>query len=230
MGRSLRPSANFLAFVDILRLSRPQLQSATCTPCLRAARHASTDSLPRVAQPSLWQNLVPKPFRRGPRPLSARPSRFERLRIVWRNPATVFIAFGLMIGSNAINLLLLRNSMANYSRKADAKIALLKEVFERVQRGEEVDVEGLLGTGNEQVDKEWEEALKEIEEDERAGQSRKRRKANSAEAKDPHDSSSSSRPGPSNDPVSATMPPGANEAPPLNYVVPPESRRPVQFL
>lgn len=47
--------------------------------------------------------------------------------------------------------------MANYSRKADAKIALLKEVFERVQRGEEVDVEGLLGTGNEQVDKEWEE-------------------------------------------------------------------------
>ncbi|KAK8191468.1 uncharacterized protein BKA78DRAFT_314342 [Phyllosticta capitalensis] len=157
MGRSLRPSANSLAFVDILRLSRPPWPSATCTPCLRAARHASTDSLPRVAQPSLWQNLVPKPFRRGPRPLSARLSRFERLRIIWRNPATAFIAFGLMIGSNAINLLLLRNSMANYSRKADAKIALLKEVFERVQRGEEVDVEGLLGTGNEQVDKEWEE-------------------------------------------------------------------------
>ncbi|KAK8160698.1 hypothetical protein BKA80DRAFT_183879, partial [Phyllosticta citrichinensis] len=121
------------------------------------ARHASTDSLPRVVQPSLWQNIIPKPFRHASRASTFRPSRWRRLRLVWRNPATVFIAFGLMIGSNAINLLLLRNSMANYSRKADAKIALLREVFERVQSGEEVDVEGLLGTGNEESDKDWKE-------------------------------------------------------------------------
>ncbi|KAK7538617.1 uncharacterized protein J3D65DRAFT_602614 [Phyllosticta citribraziliensis] len=155
MKRSIHTIPTRLALSIIPPLSQPQWQTAKSSIC--AARHASTDSLPRVVQPSLWQNIIPKAFRHAPRASTSRPSRWRRLRLVWNNPATVFIAFGLMIGSNAINLLLLRNSMANYSRKADAKIALLREVFERVQRGEEVDVEGLLGTGNEESDKDWKE-------------------------------------------------------------------------
>ena len=51
----------------------------------------------------------------------------------------------------------LRNDFRSFSRKSEAKISLLKEVIERVQRGEDVDVEGLLGTGDEEKEREWEE-------------------------------------------------------------------------
>jgi hypothetical protein len=51
----------------------------------------------------------------------------------------------------------LRNEFTAFSRRADAKIALLKEIIGRIQNGEEVDVEGLLGTGDAQREKEWEE-------------------------------------------------------------------------
>ncbi|KAL8892332.1 MAG: hypothetical protein Q9215_000731 [Flavoplaca cf. flavocitrina] len=63
----------------------------------------------------------------------------------------------LLIGSNAMQLLALRNEFTTYSRRADAKIGLLKEVIERVQKGEDVDVKGLLGTGNPENEKEWEQ-------------------------------------------------------------------------
>lgn len=48
-------------------------------------------------------------------------------------------------------------------RKADLRIGRLREVVEKLQRGEEVDVERVLGTGDEDEEREWEEALKEIE-------------------------------------------------------------------
>ena len=51
----------------------------------------------------------------------------------------------------------LRNEFTRFSRRADAKIALLREVIERVQKGEEVDVESILGTGDQEQEKEWEE-------------------------------------------------------------------------
>lgn len=63
----------------------------------------------------------------------------------------------LLIGSNAMQLLALRNEFTTYSRRADAKIGLLKEVIERVQKGEDVDVKGLLGTGNPEEEKQWEQ-------------------------------------------------------------------------
>ena len=63
----------------------------------------------------------------------------------------------MLIGSNAIQMVALRNDFTRFSRKADAKIALLREVIERIQKGEDVDVEGLLGTGDQEQEKEWEE-------------------------------------------------------------------------
>lgn len=54
-------------------------------------------------------------------------------------------------------MIILRNDFITFSRKAEAKIGLLKEVIERVHKGEDVDVEGLLGTGNEEQEREWEE-------------------------------------------------------------------------
>lgn len=69
----------------------------------------------------------------------------------------------LLIGSNAIQLISLKKEILNYSRKTDAKIALLREVIERVQKGEDVDVEGMLGTGDPEAEKEWQEVITEIE-------------------------------------------------------------------
>lgn len=63
----------------------------------------------------------------------------------------------MLIGSNVIQMIALRHDYINFSRKADAKIGLLKEVIGRVQRGEEVDVEGLLGTGDKEKEGEWED-------------------------------------------------------------------------
>jgi hypothetical protein len=54
-------------------------------------------------------------------------------------------------------MIALRNEFTAFSRRADAKIGLLKEIIERIQNGEEVDVEGLLGTGDKEREREWEE-------------------------------------------------------------------------
>jgi len=54
-------------------------------------------------------------------------------------------------------MIALRNEYAAFSRRADAKIGLLREIIEKIQKGEEVDVEGLLGTGDKEREREWEE-------------------------------------------------------------------------
>lgn len=56
-------------------------------------------------------------------------------------------------------MIALKNDFAAFSRRADAKIGLLREIIEKIQNGEEVDVEGLLGTGNAQKEREWEEGM-----------------------------------------------------------------------
>lgn len=56
-------------------------------------------------------------------------------------------------------MLTLKNDYAAYSRTTDAKIELLREVIKRVQKGEKMDVEKLLGTGDEAKEKEWEEGV-----------------------------------------------------------------------
>jgi len=53
-------------------------------------------------------------------------------------------------------MIALKNSKLNYSRTAEAKIATLREVIQRVQNGEDVDVERMLGTGDPKQEKEWE--------------------------------------------------------------------------
>ena len=116
---------------------------------------SSTESLPRVAQPSIWHSVVPKFLRRRKETLNN--VNLPKAR-EW-NPATFYIVMFLLIGSNAIQMIALRTEFTNFSRKADAKIGLLKDVLERVQRGEDVDVEGLLGTGNEEKEKEWADGL-----------------------------------------------------------------------
>lgn len=57
----------------------------------------------------------------------------------------------------SIQMIALRNEFTAFTRRADAKIGLLKEIIGRIQNGEDVDVEGLLGTGDAKREQEWEE-------------------------------------------------------------------------
>ena len=59
----------------------------------------------------------------------------------------------------AIQMIALKNTHVAFERRAAAKIGLLKEIIERIQKGENVDVEGLLGTGDPKREKEWEEGM-----------------------------------------------------------------------
>ena len=56
-------------------------------------------------------------------------------------------------------MIALRNEHAAFTRRAEARIGLLKEIIEKIQNGEEVDVEGLLGTGDKEREREWEEGI-----------------------------------------------------------------------
>ncbi|KAL8792961.1 MAG: hypothetical protein Q9195_004458 [Heterodermia aff. obscurata] len=123
--------------------------------------HISTHQIaPRTFQPSIWHSIIPNAFRE--RKWKSLRSKQGEQRAGW-NPATFFIFTFLLIGSNAIQMISLRNDFRSFSRKSEAKISLLKEVIERVQNGEDVDVEGLLGTGDQEKEREWEEVIREIE-------------------------------------------------------------------
>lgn len=54
---------------------------------------------------------------------------------------------------------------------------MLREVIERVQNGEDVDVEKVLGTGDEASEREWMEVLQEVRDEEALFQSKKKRRA-----------------------------------------------------
>jgi hypothetical protein len=126
----------------------PSRQSQSRTFALLAP-HSRHISLPRVLQPSFWSLLIPKAFKNR--------SDSQSVSREW-NPATPYIVLGLLVGSQAIQILWLKQDRGHALRKAEAKIGLLREVIERVQRGEDVPVESLLGTGREESEKEWAES------------------------------------------------------------------------
>ncbi|KXJ97491.1 hypothetical protein Micbo1qcDRAFT_8212 [Microdochium bolleyi] len=147
-------------FARATRVSRVQ-------PAL-LARHMSSG--PSVVQPSFWKSMIPKPFRRHQRKTGYHPEFLvldtpkPKVKKDW-NPATFFIIIFLFIGSMAIQMIALRREFSAFTRRADVRIGLLREVVEKLQRGEHVDVEKALGTGDAQKELEWEQVLREIERD-----------------------------------------------------------------
>ncbi|KAI1467169.1 uncharacterized protein F4812DRAFT_51715 [Daldinia caldariorum] len=125
-------------------------------------RHAST--VPSIMQTSFWKNLVPKPFRRSERSVGRRGTLKGFMSKEW-NPATFYIIIFLFIGSMAIQMIVLKKDFETFMRRSEVRIGTLREVVEKLQRGEEVDVEKALGTGDAEKEKEWEEVLREIERD-----------------------------------------------------------------
>ncbi|CAI6335835.1 unnamed protein product [Periconia digitata] len=135
--------------------TRPQTRNfALLSPELQHQRYISA---PRILQPSFWASMIPQPLKNRS---SASPQRG------W-NPATPYIILALLVGSQAIQVIWLKQERGHYLRHADAKIGLLREIIERVQRGEKVDVETALGTGDAGEEAEWAQVLRNIEQEER---------------------------------------------------------------
>ncbi|KAL4787854.1 hypothetical protein BJX76DRAFT_268269 [Aspergillus varians] len=131
-----------------------------------------SDSLPKIIRPSFWSSVVPKFLRTRSPP--SEPSSSKSQSQEW-NPASFYIIIFILIGSQAIRMIILKNEYTGYLRSTDAKIRLLKEVIGKVKRGEEVDVRKLLGTGEEGVEREWDDVLREIEQEDSLWHQKQRR-------------------------------------------------------
>ena len=132
-------------------------------------RHSSSEHLPKLAQPSIWYSIIPRSLRireKSRLPVEKKPP----------NPASYFIWISLFIGSQAVRIIGVQNEYNTFMRKAEIKIAKLREVIEKLHKGEEVDVEKVLGTGDETQELEWEEAMREIENEDRLWQTNKRKR------------------------------------------------------
>ena len=120
-------------------------------------RHNWSERLPILFRPSFWNTCYPNLSQYVRNRWSGKYKKKNVAKKKEWNPATFFFWMAIFIGSNSINLLLLKTEWDIFSRKADAKLAVLKEVIEKLQRGEEVDVEKALGTGDEIQEREWTE-------------------------------------------------------------------------
>jgi hypothetical protein len=121
-----------------------------------AVQRQSYSSLPTVAQSSFWKQLIPKPLRRGKDgklPVANALSNARNAK-EW-NPATFYIFIFLFIGSMSIQMIALKKEFDTFMRQSDVKIGLLRDVIERIQKGEKVDVENALGTGDPAKEAEW---------------------------------------------------------------------------
>lgn len=127
--------------------------------------------------------MIPKPFRRTQDPFTRKKKSKIAAFKTWMakewNPATFFIIIFLLIGSMSINMISLKKRFETYMRQSDVRIGLLREVVEKLQKGEKVDVERVLGTGVPEKEAEWEAVLNELEKEDVA-RSQKKKKAEPA--------------------------------------------------
>ncbi|KAJ5722055.1 hypothetical protein N7488_000090 [Penicillium malachiteum] len=163
--------------------------------------YGSSPSLPKIADTSVWTSMIPRFIRER----KSRPSKKSK---EW-NPATFYIVMFTLIGSQAIRMLSLKNGYATYTRSVDAKIELLRGVIERIQSGEKVDVEKLLGTGDEAKEREWEEVLREIEQEDSLWQQRRAKESTEESLETKMESVQSSE---DNQPAAPATPSADNES------------------
>ena len=117
--------------------------------------------LPRILQADMLKSYFPSFLWRPPPPPPKQKEDEKKKKTKKKewNPYTFFIITFLVIGSQAINLIALKHEHKDFMRKTDSRIDLLREVIERIQKGEEedVNVEKLLGVGVESEEKSWED-------------------------------------------------------------------------
>lgn len=115
----------------------------------------SASSAHSIAETSFWKSLIPKPFRRRKQEVDWHVPKKPKSK-EW-NPATFFIVIFMFIGSMSIQMIALRRDFNTFTRRAETRIGVLREVVEKLQKGEEVDVEKALGSGDAESEREWEE-------------------------------------------------------------------------
>lgn len=130
-------------------------------------RHSTSTSLPRVLQPSLWESVIPRALRRSPSTDASSPWPESRIRRFFAHPSTRLIILAVLTGSQAIQLLSIKQEIAEKRRIADAQLDKLRDVIERVMAGETVDVKELLGTGKPEEEEKWKEVLEGMADDRR---------------------------------------------------------------
>ncbi|KAG6029559.1 hypothetical protein E4U41_000321 [Claviceps citrina] len=134
-----------------LRASRAYLETRVSTRPLGSIRFSSTGPA-TIADTGFWTSLIPKPFRKENR------SKVKGKKSQEWNPATFFVIMFLLIGSMSIQMIALRNQSERYDRQATVRLDRLREALRKLQNGEEVDVDKLLGGVDEaQGDMDWEE-------------------------------------------------------------------------
>ncbi|KXT02913.1 hypothetical protein AC578_1825 [Pseudocercospora eumusae] len=153
-------------------------RSYTATASLLSIEHQA----PRIANPSFWKSLVPQFLRRPTSEQEAAKRAGTRAAgAEERKTGIIFFVLGIVVGSNAINIISLRREMLNFSRHTDAKLDLLRGVVSRVRNGEEFDVKKALGTGDPEQEKEWAQVMEELEKTDMLWESRKKQEAKRAE-------------------------------------------------
>ncbi|KAI6371661.1 hypothetical protein MCOR25_003941 [Pyricularia grisea] len=143
-----------------------------------------------VFSTEFWKNLIPKPLR------SDNPMKLRKKKSKDWNPATFYIVIFLFIGSMSIQMIAMRRNFENFMRQSDVRIALLREVVEKLQKGETVDVEQALGVGDRQKEQEWEDVLREIENSTPKPKSKRQKKQASSEPAAVEDNGENSEPKP----------------------------------
>ena len=139
-------------------------------PLLQRSHWTDSRSVPKIAQPSTWNSItiVPKFLRHRPSDQTSLEPKLKKPL----NPATYLIIISLLIGSQAIRIIQAQNDFQTYMRKADVQIGKLKEVVDALLRGEEVDIEKALGAADEAQELDWEEALRELEQEDQSWRDR----------------------------------------------------------
>ncbi|KAF4123123.1 hypothetical protein GMORB2_6671 [Geosmithia morbida] len=174
----LRSGTRRLVSSGVVRHQQKQLAGRV------AVRHQSFSSNPgspaTITDSGFWKSLIPKPMRKENRAKKKSSSASAE----W-NPATFYVVIFLLIGSMSIQMITLRSSFQGYMRRSEVKIALLRDVVDKIQRGEKVDVEKALGTGNAEREADWEEVLRTIESEDGAPKASKRTNRQDTEPTDP---------------------------------------------
>ncbi|KAF2663111.1 hypothetical protein BT63DRAFT_130169 [Microthyrium microscopicum] len=135
---------------------------------IQQRRYVSESTLPRIAQPSFWSSIhvVPKFLRRSPAD-TPKPAQSDAFRRWLAHPSTHLIILAMLAGSQAIQILNLKSDMDTQQHDIDRQLDKLKDVIERVQRGETVDVKEALGTGNPVEEAKWAQVIETLADDRR---------------------------------------------------------------
>ncbi|KAG0639227.1 hypothetical protein HOY80DRAFT_886680 [Tuber brumale] len=167
----LRPKTYLTRIINSKCATYPRAHFSTVYP--RLIQHPApsrTRFLPRILDPAVWFPFYKTETRKGKAGLKEGKPKIY-------NPAIFFVIMAMLIGSQAIQMIRIRQNHEDYMWRADTKIAVLREVIERLEKGEDVDVEKVLGVGNEKEEKSWEDVLKQLEEEDEEWAAKRNQKA-----------------------------------------------------